>query len=61
MLFLRDTVKPSIFNLELMQRPVAIDHYVSYLRQAGDTAKLMDVYGYVYNLQICNNLNIAQV
>ncbi|KAK2158093.1 hypothetical protein LSH36_177g02001 [Paralvinella palmiformis] len=44
-LFLRDTVRPSIFNLELIQRPLAIAHYVSYLKQAGDTAKLMDVYG----------------
>lgn len=44
-LFLRQTIKPSLFNLELQRRPVAINHYLSYLRAHYDFKELGDVLG----------------
>ncbi|XP_048732192.1 spermatogenesis-defective protein 39 homolog isoform X2 [Ostrea edulis] len=44
-LFLRQTVKPSLFNLELQRRPVAVSHYVSYLRAHYDFKELGNVLG----------------
>nr|XP_022329089.1 spermatogenesis-defective protein 39 homolog isoform X1 [Crassostrea virginica] len=44
-LFLRQTIKPSLFNLELQRRPVAVNHYLSYLRAHYDFKELGDVLG----------------
>jgi len=48
---LRGTIKPTIFNLELMKRPVAVEHYVVYLRQQMETEafnQLIDILGCVF-------------
>nr|CAB3267613.1 spermatogenesis-defective protein 39 homolog [Phallusia mammillata] len=39
-LFMRDTLKRDIFSKELMSRPVAVDHYCAYLREAGEIDEL---------------------
>uniref|UniRef100_A0A6B0VBJ8 Putative golgin subfamily protein a member 5 n=1 Tax=Ixodes ricinus TaxID=34613 RepID=A0A6B0VBJ8_IXORI len=44
-LFLKRTLKPSLFNQELMQRPKAISHYVNHLRSIQDNTQLVDVLG----------------
>lgn len=44
-LFLKQTLKPALFNQELMQRPKAVSHYISYLRLVQDNTQLMDVLG----------------
>ncbi|XP_061172738.1 spermatogenesis-defective protein 39 homolog isoform X1 [Saccostrea echinata] len=44
-LFLKQTIKPSLFNLELQRRPVAVNHYLSYLRAHYDFKELGDVLG----------------
>ncbi|XP_037575080.1 spermatogenesis-defective protein 39 homolog [Dermacentor silvarum] len=45
LLFLKQTLKQSLFNQELMQRPRAVSHYVSHLRAVQDNSQLMDVLG----------------
>ncbi|XP_077537373.1 spermatogenesis-defective protein 39 homolog isoform X2 [Haemaphysalis longicornis] len=45
LLFLKQTLKPSLFNQELMQRPRAVSHYLSHLRAVQDNSQLMDVLG----------------
>ena len=32
LVFVMDTLKPSIFQRLLLQRPVAVEHYINYLR-----------------------------
>ena len=39
-LFLRNTLRRELFTKELMHRPVAVDHYCSYLQQSGDVEEL---------------------
>uniref|UniRef100_A0A6M2D7Q0 Putative golgin subfamily protein a member 5 n=1 Tax=Rhipicephalus microplus TaxID=6941 RepID=A0A6M2D7Q0_RHIMP len=45
LLFLKQTLKQSLFNQELMQRPRAVSHYLSHLRAVQDNSQLMDVLG----------------
>lgn len=45
LLFLKQTLKLSLFNQELMQRPKAVSHYLSHLRAVHDNSQLMDVLG----------------
>ncbi|KAH8028193.1 hypothetical protein HPB51_014148 [Rhipicephalus microplus] len=45
LLFLKETLKQSLFNQELMQRPRAVSHYLSHLRAVQDNSQLMDVLG----------------
>lgn len=47
MLFVRSTLKPQIFNLELMLRPRATEHYINYLRQCYEIENLMDLLEWV--------------
>lgn len=42
LLFLKRTLKPALFNQELMLKPRAASHYVSYLRTVRDNAQLLD-------------------
>ncbi|ESO86407.1 hypothetical protein LOTGIDRAFT_129312 [Lottia gigantea] len=42
-LFLKSTVKVSLFNQEISKRPVAINHYLTYLRTNGDYIELSNV------------------
>ncbi|XP_054168939.1 spermatogenesis-defective protein 39 homolog [Oppia nitens] len=51
---LKRTVKPSIFNTELIKRSIAADHYVSYLRQ-------YDRYDELYDLlaMLCRHQELA--
>ncbi|ELU16345.1 hypothetical protein CAPTEDRAFT_221115 [Capitella teleta] len=42
-LHLKDTVKPSIFHIHLMQRPAAVDHYLNYLLHHHDYDQYMDL------------------
>ncbi|XP_064622813.1 spermatogenesis-defective protein 39 homolog [Lineus longissimus] len=42
-LFLRATVKKSIFNREVVSRPVAVDHFLQYLKQHNDFGDLADM------------------
>lgn len=44
-LFLRDTLKPTIFNVELQCRPRATEQYVNFLKQHYEIDKLMDILG----------------
>lgn len=43
-LFMRNTLKKSIFIDELKKRPVAISHYVSYLEDHGEYNELVDFF-----------------
>jgi len=44
---MRDTLKPALFNVELLCRPRATEHYVNYLKQHYEMDKLMDILGCV--------------
>ncbi|XP_071080545.1 spermatogenesis-defective protein 39 homolog [Haliotis cracherodii] len=44
-LFVKKTIKASLFNLEMMRRPVAINHYLSYLKHHYDYAQMVDFLG----------------
>ncbi|XP_041353430.1 spermatogenesis-defective protein 39 homolog [Gigantopelta aegis] len=44
-LFLKHTVKSSIFNLELTRRSAAVNHYITYLRNHYDYVELSNVLG----------------
>jgi hypothetical protein len=46
LLFIKKTIKPSIFNLELQRRPVAANHLISYLKAHYDFKELEDLLGY---------------
>lgn len=52
LLFIKKTIKPSIFNLELQRRPVAANHLISYLKAHYDFKELEDLLGYIY-IYIC--------
>lgn len=41
-LFLKETLKPSIFHYEISRRPVASDHYLIYLRNTEQFEQLLD-------------------
>lgn len=41
-LFLQNTVKKSIFTNAMIQRPEAVNHYISYLRNHFDYSELVD-------------------
>ncbi|CAH1791215.1 unnamed protein product, partial [Owenia fusiformis] len=44
-LFLKKTIKPSMFNQILMMRPSAIEHYLNYLKKHYDFIELVDILG----------------
>ncbi|XP_071159395.1 spermatogenesis-defective protein 39 homolog isoform X3 [Mytilus edulis] len=44
-LFIKKTIKPSIFNLELQRRPVAANHLISYMKAHFDLKELEDLLG----------------
>ncbi|XP_064600703.1 spermatogenesis-defective protein 39 homolog isoform X2 [Liolophura sinensis] len=44
-LFLQNTLKGSVFNLELSRRPTAVNHYLSYLRAHYEMDKLEETLG----------------
>ncbi|CAC5419564.1 VIPAS39 [Mytilus coruscus] len=44
-LFIKKTIKPSIFNLELQRRPVAANHLISYMKAHYDLKELEDLLG----------------
>ena len=44
-LFLQNRVKKSIFTNAMIQRPVAVEHYISYLRHHYDYQELVDFLG----------------
>ena len=44
-LFLQNSVKKSIFTNAMIQRPVAVEHYISYLRHHYDYQELVDFLG----------------
>ncbi|XP_021367352.1 spermatogenesis-defective protein 39 homolog isoform X2 [Mizuhopecten yessoensis] len=46
-LFLQRTIKTSIFNLELQKRPVAVNHYINYLKNHYDFEVLVDLLGFL--------------
>ncbi len=45
LLFLKSTVKNSIFSSALMARPIAVNHYISFLKQHFDYNELIDFLG----------------
>ena len=46
-MFLKNTVKNSIFQSELFRRPVAVEHYLNYLRQHYEFEKLIDLLSFL--------------
>ncbi|KAK2184321.1 hypothetical protein NP493_270g03035 [Ridgeia piscesae] len=44
-LYLQGSIKTSSFNMELMLRPVAVEHYINFLRLHDEISKLLDIYG----------------
>ena len=44
LVFLMSTLKASIFRNILMQRPVAVEHYIEYLRSHGKFDQLDDLF-----------------
>ncbi|KAI0230769.1 ADF-H domain-containing protein [Lamellibrachia satsuma] len=44
-LYLQTSIKTSTFNMQLMLRPIAIEHYINFLRLHDEITKLLDIYG----------------
>ncbi|XP_069116674.1 spermatogenesis-defective protein 39 homolog [Argopecten irradians] len=46
-LFVQRTIKPSIFNMEIKKRPVAVNHYINYLKYHYDFEAVVDLLGFL--------------
>ena len=46
-LFIKKSVKPQIFKMEIQQRPQAANHYISYLKEHYNFTELVDFLGFL--------------
>ncbi|KAL5008167.1 hypothetical protein ScPMuIL_013748 [Solemya velum] len=60
-LFLKRTIKPSMFNLELTRRPLAVNQYCSYLKAHYNIKELVDMFGMLGRVEEAAMLKYRQV